>query len=181
MNITIQQRPYAFRSEYEISMPGCIYSARNRLFSWRDDITLTGPRDRILARIIGRFSPLSRRHDFELSDARVYQYNKKKIWRGVSVCEGENESFTLYEHKGLNYSIFQNDVQIAAFTRNSVKIGKGDCYEIAMNDDANLVVVICLVLTVDASENEDDNSTLTYDFGIVGPEEKPFDASWRPS
>ncbi len=111
----------------------------------------------------------------------MYQYYKKKVWRGVSVCDGTNESFTLYEHKGLNYSIFRNDVQIAAFTRNRVKFAKGDCYEIAMNDDANLIVVICLVLTVDASENEDNDSTITYDFGNVGPEGRPFDASWRPS
>ena len=84
--------------------------------------------------------------------------------------------FTLYQHKGLNYSIFKNDSQIAAFSKNSVKIGKGDRYEIQMNDDASLVIVICLALTVNDSENEDDDATVTYDLGNIA-EDRQFDRS----
>jgi len=50
-----------------------------------------------------------------------------------------------------------------------------------MNDDANLIIVICLALTVDASENEDDAATVTFDFGNIGPEDRPCDKSWEPS
>jgi len=50
-------------------------------------------------------------------------------------------------------SIFQNNSQIAAFTKNRVRIGNGASYEIRLNDDADLVVLICLALSVDASEN----------------------------
>jgi hypothetical protein len=49
-----------------------------------------------------------------------------------------------------------------------------------MNDDANLLVVICLALTVDASENEGDTASVTYDFGNIGPEDRSFDKSWEP-
>jgi uncharacterized protein YxjI len=181
VNISVQQREFSLRSEYEISTPGRIYLAEKKFFSWRDKIKLMGPRDQIMARIIGRFSFFRSKYDLELTDGRTYHFWKEKIWKGVFLCEGSNESFTLYEHKGLNYSIFQNNSQIAAFNKNRVKIGNGDRYEIRMNDDANLIVVICLALVVDASENEGDSASVTYDFGNIGPEDRPFDRSWEPS
>jgi uncharacterized protein YxjI len=181
LNITVQQCEFSFRSEYEISTPGCIYFAQKKFFSWRDKIKIIGPRDRVLARIIGRFSLFRCRYDFELADGRVYHFWREKIWKGVYRCECRDESFTLYEHRGLNYSIFQNNSQIAAFTKNRVKIGNGDRYEILMNDDANLVVVICLALIVDASENEGHSASVTIDIGNIGPEDRPFDKSWVPS
>ena len=181
VNITVQQSKFSLRSEYEISTPGCIYFAQKKFFSWRDKISLTDPRDQVLARVIGRLSLFRLRYDIELADGRIYHFWREKFWKGVFLCECNGESFTLYEHKGLNYSIFQNNSQIAAFTRNRVKIGNGDQYEILMNEDANLLVVVCLALIVDASENEGDTSSVTYDFGNIGPEARPFDKSWEPS
>jgi uncharacterized protein YxjI len=181
MNFTVQEREFSIRSEYEISTPGCTYFAQKKFFSFLDKIKLMGPRDQVLARIESRFSFFRCRYDFELPDGKTYFFRREKFWKGVFVCEGPEESFRLYQHKGLNYSIFQNDSQIAAFNKNRVKVGKGDRYEIRMNDDANLIIVICLVLTVDASENEGDTATVTFDFGNIGPEDRPFDNSWEPS
>jgi hypothetical protein len=83
-------------------------------------------------------------------------------------------------HKGLNFSIFRNDVQMAAFTKNKIKPGAGDGCEIRRNDDANLIVVICMTLDVDFAEFNDDSASVTYDPGNTGPEERRFDA-WEPS
>ena len=180
MNITVQQREFSIRSEYEISAPGCIYFAQKKFFSWRDKIKLTGPRGQTLARIRSRLSLFRCRYDFEFPEGKTYHFRREKFWKGVFLCESSQESFTLYEHKGLNYSIFQSGCQIAAFSKNRLKIGDGDRYEILMNDDANLLVVICLALTVDASENEGDTASVTYDFGNIGPEDRSFDKSWEP-
>jgi len=181
VNITVQQRKFSLRSEYEISTPGGTYFAQKKYFSWRDKIRLVGPCEQILARIISRFSLFRCRYDFELSSGKTYHFRREKFWKGVYVCESSEESFRLYEHKGLNYSIFHNDSQIAAFSKNRLKIGNGDRYEISMNSDANLVIIICLVLIVDVAENENDPATVTYDFGNIGPEDRPFDSSWEPS
>jgi uncharacterized protein YxjI len=121
------------------------------------------------------------RYDFELADGLVYRFRQEKLWTGVYACEGANARYVLYEHKRLNYSVFQNDSQIAAFSKNSLKIANGDRYEIRINDDANIIIVICLALAIDASENENDSATVTYDFGQIGPEARPFDKSWQPS
>ena len=181
MDITIQQDAISLRSEYEITTPGCIYIAQKKFFSWGDKIKIFGPRDRLVARIRSRMSFFRKRYDFELADGLIYRFRQEKLWTGVYACEGANDRYVLYEHRGLNYSVFQNDSQIAAFTKNGFKIGNGDRYKIQINDDANVVIVICLALTIDASENENIATTLTYDFGQIGPEARPFDKSWKPT
>jgi hypothetical protein len=74
----------------------------------------------------------------------------------------------------------QNKTQVAAFSKNAVTIGSGDQYEIRVNDDANLMVVICIVLAIDLSENEGNNTSITYHFGNIGREDRPFDKTWEP-
>jgi uncharacterized protein YxjI len=181
MNVAIEQRKFSLRSEYDILTPGCTYYAEKKFFSFQDKIRLLAPDERVLARVSGRFSWFRSKHDIELSDGSVYQFWCEKIWKGVFVCTNGKESYRLYQHKGCNYSIFQNDSQVAAFTKNRVKIGKGDQYEIRVNDDTNVILVICLVLTIDAEEYEDDNASVTFDLGSIGPEDRPFDKSWQPS
>jgi uncharacterized protein YxjI len=183
MIITIQQSEFSWRSEYEIETPSCIYSAiaQKKLLSFSGQVKLFAPRERLVATIRRYFSPFRSKYDFELTDGGIYSFCCEKAWKGVYVCENAKESFHLYRHKGLNFSIFQNDIQVAAFTKNKVKLGAGDSYEIRLNDDANLLVIICMTLTIDSLDFDDESATVTYDFGNVGPEERPFDASCEPS
>lgn len=181
MKVTIEQRKFTLRSEYDIFAPGCSYYAQKRLFSFHDKIQLLTRDGRLLVRLSQRWSLFRTRYDFEFSNGEVYRFRCEKFWRGVFLCEGQAQSFRLYQHKRLNYSIFQGDHQIAAFSKNSLKIGKGDRYDIRMNGDANVPLVICLALTVDNSENEDNGASVTYDFGNIGPEDRPFDESWEPN
>lgn len=107
-------------------------------------------------------------------------FGARKFGGEFSFARAEPNHFVLYQHKGLNFSIFQNDGHIAADTKNRIKIAGGG-YEIRMNDDANVLVVICMALAVDTAESEDDSSTVRYDFGNSGPEERKFDRSWEPN
>ena len=181
MNILVQQRVFAFSSKYEIETPACIFEARKKFFLVWHKIKLFAPHSRLLATIRGHylFRP---KYKIELSDGKVYHFSCEKFWKSVFVCQNSAESFYLYQHKGLNYSIFQNNFQIAAFSRNRVKLGRTDRYEIQMNGDANLVLVICMALVIDCGEIEDDSAgTVTIDMGSLGPEERPFDKTWQPS
>jgi uncharacterized protein YxjI len=180
MIITIQQREFSWRPEYEIETPSCIYFAQNKFLSLLGRIKIFAPHDRPITTIKRYLSLFRAKYDFELADGRVYGFRCEKAWKGVFVCENADESFQLYRHKGLNFSIFQNDVQIAAFRKNKIKIGAGDRYEIRLNDDANLLVIVCMTLAIDSSEFDDDSSSATYDFGNIGPEARPFDSSWEP-
>ena len=157
------------------------YYALKKIFSLNDEIHLMSDGDQSVATIKGSFSPLRSKHEFLLADGRVYHFQCEKIWKGVYSCEGNGEVFRLYQHKGLSYSIFRNDEQIAAFTHKRITIGKGQRYDARINSDADVIVVTCMILTLNTADGEDDDdATVTINFGNIGPEERPFDASWSP-
>ena len=180
MDVFVKELNFTFASEYEISTPILSYSARKAIFSFNDKIQLISQNGKVEARIRGHFSPLRQRHDFILSDGRIFAYRCEKLWKGVFSCTGQGMTFRLLQHRGLKFSIFQNDSQIAAFTKNRIVFGKGNEYSIRMNSDADLIVVLCLVLTINSTEDDDNDATVTIDFGNIGPEERKFDEDWEP-
>jgi uncharacterized protein YxjI len=179
MDIVVEQRKFTLRSEFDISTPLGNFRAEKQLLSLGDKIQLLAG-NAVIARIKSRFFVFRPKYDFELSDGTVYRFRCTKAWKRVFACEGNGKCYWLYEHKGVRYSIFDGDRQIAAFTKNRIKIGKGDRYELRANSDANITVIICLVLTVDVTENEGDQESVTVDLGRIGPEERKFDESWEP-
>jgi uncharacterized protein YxjI len=181
MEITIQENSQSFRSEYEIETPGSYYFARKAFFSFPAKIKLQSSDERTLANIQRHFSFFRQRYDFMLSNGRVFHFWCEKRWKRVFDCKCDKVSYRLYGHKGLKYSIFQNDLQIAAFTKNRIVFGKGNQYEISLNEDADAIVIICMVLAINSSEDDDNNTTVTIDLGSIGPEEKSFDERWQPS
>jgi hypothetical protein len=128
MFINVQQRNSSITPEYDIETPGCFYYAQQKLFSLKTRINLTAPRERLLAKIVGTSAFFHIHFDFDLADGRFYEFWTESNWKGIYKCENRKESYQLYRHKGFDYSIFQDSNQIAAFTRNSVKIGAGDQY-----------------------------------------------------
>jgi len=181
LEITIQESRLSFRSKYEIETPGSFYYAQKAFFSWPPRLTLQSSDERDVATLLGRFSFFRNKYDFVLRDGRIFHFYCQKRWKRVFMCEGGTESYCIYGHKGLRYSVFQSDCQIAAFTKNRIVIGKGNRYDVSLNDDADLLVLMCIVLAINTSENDDDDTTVTIDIGSIGPEEKPFDSRWQPS
>jgi uncharacterized protein YxjI len=180
MNLTIEKQKFTLGAKYDISVPGRSYHAEKKILSLGNKLQLQAEDGSVLARITSHFSLLRSKYDFELSGGKLYRFWCEKLWTRVFVCENEEESFRLYEHSGLNYSIFKDGSQIAAFSKNRVSIGGGELYEIRANEDANVIIVLCLALTVDMDENSDDDSTVMVDCGRIGPEDHPFDESWEP-
>jgi hypothetical protein len=80
----------------------------------------------------------------------------------------------------LNRSIFRGDRQIAAYSKNRISFGKGNEYAIRMDSDADLTLILRMVLGLSMSEDNDDQQTVNIDFGNLGPEGRPFDESWEP-
>jgi hypothetical protein len=63
MDISIQERKFSFRSEYDIVAPNATYTATKSFFSFNDKLQLKTEDGHLLARINGYFSPLRSRHD----------------------------------------------------------------------------------------------------------------------
>lgn len=180
MEIVIQENPSSWTSEYDITTPFGDYYAKKKLFSVPAKVVLFSEDRSILAKLNSRFS-LRTKYDFLFSDGKTYRFWCEKMWKGVFACEGGEEKYRLYRHKGLNYSIFQDDRQIAALTTNRVIVGKGKQYSIRASNGTNVPVIISMVLALNSAEDDDDRATVTFDFGNIGPEEQPFDRSWKPS
>lgn len=180
MDVLIKELNSSFATEFEISTPILNYSARKAIFSLTDKIDLTSQNGQTEARIRGHFSLLRQKHDFVLADGRTFAFQCDKAWKGVYSCIGPKLKLLLYRHRGLRYSIFQDDCQIAAITKNRIVFGKGNEYSISMNSDADMIVILCIVLTINATQDDDDDAGVTIDFGNVGPQERKFDEDWEP-
>lgn len=183
MDITISERKLSFTAEYDIATTDGEYYARKSLFSsffgLFDDIGLRYPGGATLARIHGGFSPLRVKHEFSIRDGRVYHFRCEKLMKQVYICEGNGERYQLYCHRGLNFSIFREDRQIAAATKNRVVFGKGNRYEVQIDSDADAIVIICMMLALSSNDQEDD-TTVTIDFGNIGPEGRRYNPDWQP-
>jgi len=180
MLITVKQRKWTFSSKYDISCVKGNFYAEKKLFSLFEKLKLYDENGDVVARIQKYLSLISK-YDFYIGKD-IYQFRTEKIWKGVFSCNGNKEEYKLLRHKGKNYSLFEGEEQIAGFNKNTFTVGKGDTYSIEANDEVNIYLLLCIVLIVDNSENNTKNnpSTLTIDFGNIGPEEQPFNYAWKP-
>jgi hypothetical protein len=183
MDVTIHERTVSFTAEYDINAPGIELYARKAIFSLTGKIELSRAESGLVATLEGHFSPIHNRWDFHFADGRNYSYSCEKVWKGTYVCEGgAGESYHLYQHHGLRFSVFRDDSQIAAFAKNRLVLGNGNRYDIQMNNDADVSVVVSMILALNTSDGDDNNNnTVTFDFGNVGPEDRKFDESWEPT
>jgi hypothetical protein len=181
VNVTIKERKLTLLSEYDISAAGTNYYARKQFTFLFNKLQLRTEAGEVVAGMQSRFSFFRSKYDFQLSDGRLYHFQCENLWKNVYVCEREAECYQLYQHKGLKFSIFRNQTQIAAFTKNRIVIGNGNRYEIRMNSDADVVLVICMVLVQNTADNDHNRATITFDVGNIGPEDRPFDKFWEPT
>lgn len=181
MYLTVKESRFAWPSKYEIETPDAAYYAQRSSFTMLPHVRLVDSGNAVVATLQRRWSLFRTKYDFDFSNGRTYRFWCEKVWKGVYVCENREEQFRLYAHKGSLYSVFQNDIQIAAIVRNSAIIGPGNEYEIWMNSGANVLVICSMILALNTEENGNRRSTLTIDFSKIGPQEKPFDESWRPT
>jgi uncharacterized protein YxjI len=181
MNATVQERRFSFTAEYDITVGESEYFAHKKFFSFNDKIHLERRNGNVLAKVNGTFSPMRARHDICLSDGRTCRFWREKIWKQVYVCTDGGQRYRYITHRGLRSSMFRDDRQIAALERNRVVYGKGERYDIRMDSDADAIVVLCIVLTINtAQQNDKKDAGVTIDFGNIGPQERAYDPTWQP-
>lgn len=181
MDISIQEKKFSFGVEYAIETPTSTLSATKKIFTLYPHVTLQAADDSVLATIKGE-SLIRTKFNIEMRDGRNYTYHCEKIWKSVDICEGPGGPYRLYAHKGVRYSIFQQDMQIAAFSQERLFIGNGREFDLRLNSNADIPLVIAMVLCSNTEDgNDESEATITYDFGHLGPEDRKFDEAWRPN
>ncbi len=182
MDVSITEHKFSLRSTYVISATNFDLTAQKALFSFPSRIGLKTQAGQGVATIRGHVSLLTH-FTFDFVDGRAYDFHTEKFWKSVYVCSRQGEEpYTFYQHRGLKASIFQQDRQIAALTKNGVVIGNGNEYDIRMNHDADPVVIVCMALAMNTADDDDNqNSTINIDFGKIGPQDRAFDDTWSPT
>jgi uncharacterized protein YxjI len=180
VDVTIEERSISFATEYDISTPDRELYARKEMFTLLNKIELQTKGGGTIARLQGQFSVLRSKYEFDLMGGGIYHFECVDLWKSIYECRFGDDLLTLYQHKGLNHSIFKNERQIAAYSKNRVTFGKSNKYEIRMDADANLTLVLCMVLALSVSDDNDDKEAVNIDFGSIGPEGKALDTAWKP-
>jgi hypothetical protein len=181
MDIRITEQQFAFGINYEIVTPTQDYSAKKKYFSFLDNIAITKGNNVPVATIRGYFSPFRKKHDFIFEEGTVFHFWLKKLFLGVYQCQSNQENYYLYQHHGLRLSLYKDDRQIAAIQKQRVTWGKEHEYRIQADSDANSLIPICMMLTISVDDDNDrQQSTVSIDFGSIGPHEKAYDPNWIP-
>jgi len=181
MDVAILERSFRLRSEYDVTAPGMTMVAQKAFFSLLTTIELKDAGGDLIATLQSEPSFVTK-YRFELADGRDYDFHTGKFGTGVYVCEGSGGPYTYYQHRGLRASIFQQDRQIAALSKNRFVMGDGNEYDVQMNRDADLTLVVCMVLAMNTADGNDRNDeTFTIDFGNLLFEDRAFDESWTPN
>jgi uncharacterized protein YxjI len=180
MDVTINERAMSLFTEYDVSAPGRMLYARKEVFALFHTIDVKDEAQQLIAKLQGQFSVLRNRYEFDFTDGRVCHFECVDRLRSVYECRCGEDLWTLYEHRGLRRSIFKGDRQIAAYAKNRVSIGSGNQYAVEMDSDADLSVVVSMVLALSVAEDNEEKSTVNVDFGKLGPQGKECDEAWVP-
>ena len=182
MDLSIKERIISLRSTYDVVAPdGAAYTAEKKIFSLFPNLKVVDGSGQIVVNLKGGFALFSQKYDFVFSDGRTYHYKTEHRIKPVYLAEGNGEAYRLYRHRGVKFSVFKGDTQIAAVTKNRIAIGSGNEYQVRINSDADPLIVTAMVLAFNSSKEDDKKGALTVDVGYMGLEAKSFDSSWQPS
>ena len=181
MDVTIRERKISLGIQYDIDTPKGRWYAQQKMFALLTAIDLLESEDGpAIANLKGELSLLRNRCEFDLTDGRTAQFGCTKLLEQVYECTCGTDVLTLYRHHGLHHSIFQGDQQIAAYSKNPVSFGKGNEYQLRMNRDADMVLIICMVLALSVDDDNSKREIVNIDYGSIGPQARPFDETWEP-
>ena len=184
MIIDINQAKLALGNQYKIFMNSVeIYFASQTLLRPFPKITLVKSDHGLPRLVINRIPTLFKpKYEIELWDKNVVQYTTKSFWKNHFQCQAFGGLYEIFGHKGLRYSIFKDNKQIAWWDKKPVSWFDGDNYKITADDDCEVDLLIGFCLIHDnTSSTKNNNSVLTFDFGNIGPEARKFDEDWRPN
>jgi uncharacterized protein YxjI len=182
MVLSIKERIISLRSTYDIVAPdGNTYTAEKKIFSLFPNLKIVDGTGQIVLTLKGGFALFSQKYDFIFADGRTLHYKTEQRLKPVYKAEGNGETYRLYRHRGVKFSVFNGDKQIAAITKNRLTIGSGNEYQVQINSDADPLIVAALILAFNSSKEDDKKGAVSVDVGYMGMEEKHFDTSWQPS
>ena len=182
MNVLLEEKAIAMRPTYNITSPtGNLKAVKGWMpFPVKLEVTTTegAPVANIKGQFLSFFKP---KFDISFPDGRTYLFALEKIMSQVYSCKSKDEEYKLITHKGVRFSIFKGDTQVAWFNKNRMSFGTGNVYNITANSDADIALISSMILARNTSKEDGKKSMVNIEVGHIGPEDRPFDESWQPS
>jgi uncharacterized protein YxjI len=180
MEMEIEQRTWAIGAKFDITTPTTHYTASRGLFTLLAGFQLVDRQGQVAAQIGKQFSFLKPQYTISLAGGTVYSLAKQSIVTGTYICEGNGERYAVYAHRGRSFSIFRNEQQVASFAHQAVTVMGGNVINIRADDNCNVELTISIVLCIEAPQDQGNRQAVSFDFGKIGPEERPIDPNWEP-
>lgn len=181
VKINIRQHKISIGSQYEILVEqNEKYYAETDLFS-RKIIHLYLKKDLIeRIAIFKSFYFFTPDYKIELPNGNRIKFQTLSHWRTHFKCVLENDIYEVYRHRKRKISIYKNGLQIGASEKNTVTIFAGDNYELILDRDTEVELVISFLLILDNMTSKNRGNIITLAFGLIFKEFKKFDANWKP-
>jgi len=183
MEIDINQKKISIGAEYKIHSNGNEkYFATKKLFRFLGEINLfDNSQKRVRYQIKQNWAWFKLSYDLIKYDNNKFKLRTVSIWKRHFECRIGEDLYEIFGHRGRKYSIYKNDIQIAWWDKEAVSWFNGDNYKLIADEDSEVELLICFCLIMDnAKSQNDERTTVHYDFGNIGPQAKKFNQNWKP-
>lgn len=184
MQIDIEQKAISFGDKYTILLDGKeAYYARGAVFTILAKISLSAEKQGTPLLVINKkFAPFMAEYTITMADGSILNFTTLSVWGYHYQCVMGNDTYDIYGNRGLKYSIYKNNVQVAYFVAASAVLFFGDSYTLYADDDCNQELLIAFCLIIDNyAYNDNGKYTITINLGKIGIGMKKFDSEWRPN
>jgi uncharacterized protein YxjI len=127
-----------------------------------------------------RFTWLKPAYDITIKNLQVLAFRTRSFWKRHYRCQSNSDIYDIYRHRGLKYSIFKNNQQIAWWEKSTITWFEGDNYRIIANNDCDTDLIISFCLIIDNISGHHDTQIMTINIGNIGFQAKTFDSLWQP-
>jgi uncharacterized protein YxjI len=182
MEITIQQRLWAIGAKFDIATPEGNYTASKNFLSVLTGFQVFDPQDRTIAQLKSSFTFFRPQFTITLANGSLFLLTNQSFLKGTYTCEGNNEKYVIYAHRGRSFSVFKNEQQIAAFAHQTMTMFNGNVIDVRADDNVDIGLLVSIVLCIEAPQDQKSGQqVVSFDFGKIGPEERPIDPNWQPA
>lgn len=181
MKISIKQRKISFGSQYNIFLENNEkYYAETDMFSRK--IIHLYLKENLIERIkiYKSFYFFTPDYKVELLDGNRIKFKTMSIWRTHFQCILENDIYELFLHNKGKISIYKNGIQIGLCKKEAVAILAGDNYNLILDFDTNVELLISFILILDNMNSRNGGTLFSIDLGTVLKEYRKLDSSWKP-
>ena len=179
----IQQKKVAIGDKYRIYLRDkLIYKGARKLLRVFSTIVLEDQTtDKTAITIKKRLKLFGIRYILVRPDTYELTFKTLSWLRRHYRCWEDNTCYDIYGHTGRRYSVFKDDMQIAAWEHRMLSVGEGDDYELIMDDNSDALLIFSFCIALDDAYRQDQKGLFSFDMGNWNMFSRRNDKHWQPA